>query len=257
MKEFFHYFFGAGEEVEFKYFSFAHILPILLAILLIYLIYKYKDKLKTSKWDEKIRLILSFALIISEMSYYWRLVGVPSLNPHPTDHLPIAVCGWAAIFSAYYLISKNQTLFDITYFWIFSGTLFAVATPAVITYCGPTRFRYYQFWSEHLLVYVAIFYMMFVHNMKINFKSIFKSVAALFVLAVVAYTANTILGDDANYLFLAMSEDAASILDILPKIFIFRILIMGVLVVVLFSLAYLPWYFIDKKNKKKELEHEV
>ena len=44
------------------------------------------------------------------MSYFWRLVGVPDLNPNPVDHLPITVCGWAVIFSAFYLLTKNQTL---------------------------------------------------------------------------------------------------------------------------------------------------
>ncbi|MBQ4570635.1 MAG: TIGR02206 family membrane protein [Bacilli bacterium] len=252
MREFFHYFFGAGDKIEFKYFSLAHILPILLAVGIIYLIYRYKDFLRESKWDEKIRLILSFTLIITEMSYFWRLVGVPDLNPNPVDHLPITVCGWAVIFSAFYLLTKNQTLFDITYFWLFSGTLFALATPTVIAYCGPTRFRYYQFWCEHLLGYIALFYMIFVHGMKINFKSIFKSLACLAVLAVIAYIANTTLGGDANYLFMATPEDTASVLDILPKNFVLRVFIMGVAILTLFVIAYLPWYFIDRKNKKKE-----
>ena len=252
MREFFHYFFGAGDEIEFKYFSLAHILPILIAVIIIYLIYRYRDFLRESKWDEKLRLIMSFTLIITEMSYFWRLVGVPDLNPDPTDHLPITVCGWGVIFSAYFVITKNQTLFDITYFWLFSGTLFALATPTVISYCGPTRFRYYQFWCEHLLGYIALFYMIFVHGMKIKFKAIFKSVACLAVLAVIAYIANITLGDDANYLFMAMPEDTTSVLDFLPKNFALRVVIMGLVIVALFFVAYLPWYFIEKKNRKKE-----
>ena len=154
---------------------------------------------------------------------------------------------------AWWGCTKNQTLFDITYFWLFSGTLFALATPTVIAYCGPTRFRYYQFWCEHLLGYIALFYMILVHGMKIKFKSIFKSLACLVVLAVIAYIANTTLGDDANYLFMAMPEDTASVLDILPKNFALRVCIMGLVILTLFGIAYLPWYLIDKKNKKKEV----
>lgn len=252
MRSFFNYFFGAGKEIEFRYFSLAHILPILIAVGIIYLIYRYRNNLRNTKLDEKLRLIISFALIITEMSYFWRLVGVPELNPDPTDHLPITVCGWAVIFSAYFIITKNQTLFDITYFWLFSGTLFALITPTVITYCGPTRFRYYQFWCEHLLGYIALFYMIFVYNMRVNLKSIFKSFIALSVLAVIAYIANVTLGDDANYLFMAMSEDTASVLDILPKNFGLRITVMGFAIILLFGIAYSPWFIIDRKNKKKE-----
>ena len=133
----------------------------------------------------------------------------------------------------------------------FNVTLFALATPTVIAYCGPTRFRYYQFWCEHLLGYIALFYMIFVHGMKIKFIAIFKSLVCLIILAVIAYIANITLGDDANYLFMAMPEDTASILDILPKNFALRVCIMGAVIVTLFFIAYLPWYFINRKNKKE------
>ena len=252
MKAFFSYFFGQGESIEFSHFSLAHFMPIILMVIAIIAISFYKDKIKNSKHEEKIRMGLAFTMIICEMSYYWRLVGVPSLGANPIDHLPITVCGWALIFCSFLMISKNKTLFDIVYFWVFAGSIFGLLTPTVITYTGPTRFRYYQFWCEHLLGYIALFYMIFVHGMRINFKSIFKSFGALCVLAVIAYIANTTLGDDANYLFMAKSEDTASILDILPKNYGLRLTIMGSAIMTLFALSYLPWYFIDKKNKKKE-----
>ena len=42
MKEFFDYFFGAGSEVEFTNFGFAHFAPILVAIGIIFAIFKCK-----------------------------------------------------------------------------------------------------------------------------------------------------------------------------------------------------------------------
>ena len=251
MKPFLRYFFGKGDEVEFVAFSLAHILPILLTAALIYLIYRFRDRLRSSsRTDSTLRWILAFAMICSEMSYYWRLVGVPSLGPNPIDHLPIAVCGWAIIFGSYMVVTKSQSLFDIVYFWVFAGTIFALITPTVITYTGPTRFRYYQFWLEHTLGYVAVFYMIFVHKMRPTLRSFAKSYAALALLAVVAYAANDILGPGANYLFMAKPEDTPSILDILPQSFALRILIMAAAVTALFALAYLPWFLLDRKKKK-------
>lgn len=251
MKEFFKYFFGAGTEVEFTNFSLAHFIPILVAAGLIYVIYRCRDRLRGWKHEEFMRYILAFALIVSEMSYYWRLVGIPSLGPNPIDHLPITVCGWAVVFCSYMVIGKNQTLFDISYFWLFSGSIFALITPTVITYTGPTRFRYYQFWAEHTLGYIAIFYMIFVHKMRPNLKSILKSYIALGVLAVVAYMTNSMLGPGANYLFMAKPEDTPSILDILPPNFALRLLIMVAAVTFLFGVAYLPWFIKDKKKEKQ------
>ena len=250
MKEFLIYFFGQGTEEEFANFTFAHFAPILVAAALIFAIYRCRDGIRDCSFEKAFRYILAFALIVSEMSYYWRLVGIPSLGPNPVDHLPITVCGWAVVFCSYMVIGKSQTLFDITYFWLLCGSVFALITPTVITYTGPTRFRYYQFWMEHTLGYVAIFYMIFVHNMRPTVKSAVKSYLALVVLAVIAYAANSMIGPGANYLFMAKPEDTPSILDILPPNFALQLLIMAAAITALYALAYLPWYLKDRKAKK-------
>ena len=248
MLDFLRYFFGEGEGVEFTNFTAAHFLPIILVAGLIFVIYRSRDKIRGMKREEVFRYIIAFVLIVSEMSYYWRLIAVPSLEPNPVDHLPITVCGWVAIFASYMVIGKSQTLFDLCYFWAFSGSVFALATPTVITNTGPTRFRYYQFWAEHLFNYVAIFYMIFVHKMRPTKKSFLKAYIGLVALAVIAYTANQLIGPGANYLFLARPEDTPSVLDILPPNFALRLFIMAAVVSAMFVVSYLPWYFKDKKK---------
>ena len=195
------------------------------------------------------RLVIALVMIICEMSYFWRLVGVPSLNPNPVDHLPITVCGWGVILGSYMMVTCSQSLFDIVYFWLFSGTLFALITPTVITYTGPTRFRYYQFWIEHIIGYIAIFYMIFVQKMRPTIKSAIRSYAWFAVLAVIAFFANRLIGPGANYLFMARPEDTPSILDILPANFALRLMIMAAAITALYAVAYLPWYLKDKKAK--------
>lgn len=251
MKEFFHYFFGKSETVEFTNFSVAHFVPVLILLAVIFLIGKNRDRIRQSKYEKNYRYILAFLLIISKMSYYWRLVGMPELGPNPVDHLPITVCGWAVVFASYMVIGKTQSLFDICYFWLLCGSVFALITPTVISYTGPTRFRYYQFWLEHTLGYVAVFYMICVHGMRPTVKSAVRAYIALIVLAVVAYFANRLIGPGANYLFMAKPEDTPSILDILPPNFVLRLFIMALVITVLFVLAYLPWYIRDKKAAKQ------
>ena len=254
-KKFFVYFFGKGETEEFTNFTLAHFLPILITAGVIALIWFCRKKLQANeKPDTTLRWVLAFALIITEMSYYWRLVGVPSLGPNPIDHLPISVCGWAVIFCSYMIVTKNQTLFDISYFFLLCATIFALITPTVITYTGPTRFRYYQFWLEHTLGYVAIFYLMFVHKFRPTVKSAVKSFCAFVVLGVVALFANNLLGPGANYLYVARPESTPSILDILPSNYALRLAIMVAAVLTLFFLAYLPWLIVDIRAKKKETE---
>lgn len=248
MREFFIYFFGQGDVQEFALFTPAHFAPILWMIATILVIRKKADRIRDWKQEQAIRYILAFALIISEMGYYWRLVGMPELGPNPVENLPISVCGWASILCSFMVIGKTQSFFDISYFWLLSGSVFALLTPTPLTYAGPTRFRYWQFWAQHTLGYVAIFYMIFVHGMRPTIRSAVKSYIALLALTIFAYFVNQLI-PGANYLYMARPEAAPSVLDILPPNFAIRFLIMMAVITAMFGLAYLPWYRKDKKNK--------
>ena len=249
MKDFLLYFFGAGNEQEFALFTLAHILPIVWMVAMILLLHRFREPIRKWKHEGYLRYILAFGLICAEMAYYWRLVAIPALGPNPVEHLPIGVCTWALIFCSYMVIGKSQTLFDIAYFWLLSGSVFALLTPTPLTYTGPTRFRYYQFWAAHTLPFIAVFYMIFIHGMRPNRKSILKAYIALFVLALIAYWANTMI-PGANYLFLAKPEAAPSVLDILPPNFFLRTFIIAAVITLLFGVAYLPWHLKDKKAGK-------
>ena len=250
MKDFIRYFLGEGTQKEFASFSPAHFLPILIMLGVILLIYRYRKPLADWKWEKNIRYVMAFILIISEMSYYWRLVALSSLETSAAEHLPITVCGWVVVFASYMVLGKSQTLFDICYFWLLSGSIFALATPTVIDYTGPTRFRYYQFWVEHTMGYVAVFYMIFVHKMRPTIKSLIKAYIGMVILAVVAYCANSLIGPPASYLFMTKADDSSVILDILPSNFALRILIMAAAVSAMFFVAYAPWFLKDRKARK-------
>lgn len=246
MKDFLLYFFGAGTEQEFALFTLAHILPMVWMVAMILLLHRFREPIRKWKHEGYLRYILAFGLICAEMAYYWRLVAIPALGPNPVENLPIGVCTWALIFCSYMVIGKSQTLFDIAYFWLLSGSVFALLTPTPLTYTGPTRFRYYQFWAAHTLPFIAVFYMIFIHGMRPNRKSILKAYIALLVLAVIAFWVNTMI-PGANYLFLAKPEAAPSVLDILPPNFFLRTAIIAAVITLLFGVAYLPWHLKDKK----------
>ena len=81
-------FFGYTEKGDFKYYSIAHFVPLILMIAAICLVWRYRDRLRNWKHEENLRFWLAFVMLLAEMSYFWRLVGVPSLEPNPVDHLP-------------------------------------------------------------------------------------------------------------------------------------------------------------------------
>lgn len=248
MKNFFIHFFGQGSEPEFALLSLAHIMPILLLAVTLYLLYRNRYSLQSAACEINLRYILAFILIICDMSYYWRLAAWPALSNGAVEHLPVGVCAWSIIFCSFMMIGKSQRLFDIVYFWLLSGSLFALITPTPLTYCGPTRFRYYQFWLEHTLGYVALFYMIFVHGMRPTPRSFIRSYSALLGLSAFAAWVNYMI-PGANYLYMARPESAPSVLDILPPNYALRITIMIAVITVMFGLAYLPWYIKDRKMR--------
>ena len=242
------HFFGQGTEPEFSIFTLPHFAPILLLFVALFFLYRFRDKIRNSAFETNFRYILGFMLIICDMSYYWRLAALPELSNGAVEHLPVGVCTWAVIFCAFMMIGKSQKLFDIAYFWLLSGALFAVLTPTPLTYCGPTRFRYYQFWLEHTLGYIAIFYMIFVHGMRPTIRSVIRSYCTLVGLAIFAAWVNHMI-PGANYLYMARPESAPSVLDILPPNYGLRVAVMVAVITLMFVLAYLPWYIKDKKEK--------
>ncbi|MDF2699388.1 MAG: Integral rane protein [Haloplasmataceae bacterium] len=220
-------FFKLGEAGEFKYFSMAHFTPLILMFLVIYLLYKYQDQIRNFKYEKNIRLVMAFTLIIADMSYFWQKMYTGTTI---RDHLPITICGWAAIFCAFMILSESKFLFDITYFWVIAGSSNALITPAVIVSTGPERFRFYQFWIEHTFIFIAVFYMIFIYKFRPTWKSFLRAFVALLILAIIAiYVNNNIEG--ANYLFLST-------------------VIMASLVLILFFLSYLPYFIKDIKVKK-------
>ena len=114
MKEFLRYFFTEGQTQEFAIFTPAHFAPIIWMIAMIFLIRWKKDAIRNFKHEVAIRYILAFALIVSEMAYYWRYAAIPELGGNAINNLPIGVCGWAVILCSFMMVGKTQSMFDIS-----------------------------------------------------------------------------------------------------------------------------------------------
>ena len=57
-------FFGYGEKGDFKYWSLAHFVPILVFVLGIYLIFRYREKIRDWKHEGDLRFAMAVAMII-------------------------------------------------------------------------------------------------------------------------------------------------------------------------------------------------
>ena len=236
-------FFGYSLTPVFEEFSLAHIIPLLVLVAAILTVYFLRHKIAAWKGEETLRFILGAVLIINEGFYYWRLLyvgngGASRLDPMLT-YLPFQVCEWSAHLAAFMLMKKSRHLFDICYYICLTLGAIPLFTPAVITYTGPTYARYYQFWIEHLIPIFAVFYMMFVHGFRANYRKVYKPVALLSGLCVIAIILNMNI-ENANFMYLAKGTAGDSIANILPENIWVRLGLYVVILAVLFFLVSLP-----------------
>ena len=269
-------FFGYGEKGDFKYWSFAHFAPIIVFGVAIYFLFRYRKKIRDWKHEGNLRFGLAVAMIICEMSYYWRLVyvGPSNLAEHNMlDKFPLQVCGWTCILAAFMMFKKSKFLYPICFYVCFTLGLFPLLTPAVISTTGPGYYRYYQYWIEHILPPLSVLYMTFVHGFRPKLTGIIKATGFMTVLVTFAMICNfnipplvaaTDPNYSPNYLYLAVGtmEGGGSIMDVLVKIapnVWGRLLLLIVLVEAIFFAAYFVYkgiiklytYAVNKKSVSK------
>lgn len=257
-------FFGYSLTPVFEEFSLAHLLPIAVLLTAILLTYFLRAKIRVWKGEETFRFVLGAVIIVNEAFYYWRLLyvgngGASQLDPMLT-YLPLQVCEWTAYLSAFMLMKKSKHLFDVCFYVALTLGAIPLFTPAVITYTGPTYARYYQFWIEHLLPIYAVFYMIFVHGFRADYKRTYKPVAVLGVLCVFAIIANINI-ENANFMYLASGTSGDSIANILPQnIWVRLVLYVGILAVLFFLVSLpqiIPQIKAYKKRKREQAETSV
>jgi hypothetical integral membrane protein (TIGR02206 family) len=237
------HFFGRTNLGEpFQFLSSSHLFMVGLLVLLAILLYFFREQIRGTKWAQVFRLLLILTLIISEvtLTIWYNYTG----NWDPVDTLPLQLCSISLILSVLMLITRNHLLFEITFFLGVGGALQAMLTPELF-YDFP-HYRYFHFFLAHIAIILASFYMIFIEKYRPTLKSVFKAFLALNIIAVFVFVVNIIT--DGNYMFLARKPSNPSLIDILGP-YPWYILSLEVVALAMFLILYLPFAFINKKNR--------
>ena len=238
-------FFGYGQEGNFQPYGIAHLLPLLIAAAAVYFTWKKRGSLKNWKYERRLRFILSFVMLIAEMSYFWRTlyVGDEWGNYTLMTKLPLQVCQWGLICCVYMITSGNDALFGINFFISLCCTPIALFVPqTVISLTGPGYYRYYQFWMEHLLPIYSTLYMMIVHGKRPRYRHLWLSIGCLLLLAIPSYFANELI-PEADYLYVHLD------IPFMPAGQLPRMLIYFVIITLLFHGIWLILKACSSKKK--------
>jgi len=151
-------------------------------------------------------------------------------------------------------MSENDTLFGINFFVTNALTVPALFIPSVIVFTGPRYYRYYQFWMEHGLPLIAVYYMMFVHGKRPKYRHLWATVGLMVLLSIPCVAADCLI-PGANYMYIGNFTDSSiqtvDPLAFLPHSLPLRYGILLAVVLALFHLLYGIERLIECRVKRK------
>lgn len=237
-------FFSDEVGIELTFLGPWHLLQIFITGLVIFLIIRYKERIRESQYENILRYVIGSTLIVIEVSYYiWKgYMGTLTF----VNGFPLGVCAINILVSIYIIFSKNEKVFNIIYFWGL-GAILSILFPDMLF--GPDRYRYYQFFYAHIFFLWIYMYMIFVHGYRPNLKDFRNSAVLLFVVAVgVALPLSFVL--DYNFMFMLNAGGTPLvILEPLGQVVyvIGTVIVMAIVMAIYYSPIYI---FVIRKDKK-------
>ena len=230
---------------DFELFGTVHLITIATIIIVsIFLprIYKNKSTEQKSIMTKIIAIIIAAHVIISPYKdlvlladpYDWR------------ETLPLHMCDISEIFLVWFFLGGPRILYSCAFFWGLGGAAMAILTPDV----GKIDLDYIFFMIGHGMIIVAVMYATVALNNRPYAKDILKvSVITTFILLPVIYAINTILGEPANFWYLAAKPAlGTSLMDAFPEPPLHLIYAVP-LTIAVFYLIYIPYFIKDRITK--------
>lgn len=174
-------------DTPFKFFSLEHVITLFIVVVVSYFYIKYIPKIKNSKYELLVRILLAGFLLYSSINLM--LYSYKYDLPWYT-YIPVATCGLAAYFGPIALLTKNRTLFILTYFYGFG---------AVLSILGPNldesinNLYYYEFILRHLFIIYAGIYMIRVFDFKIYKRDFITFFLISFLFTIIGFIISSIV----------------------------------------------------------------
>ncbi len=186
------YYFGVNSESSLQFFGVIHVLCILLTILSVFLVYKFRNKLKKNNF---IPNIIVGVLLINILVYV--IGGILGGEFDKNFHIPLQYCYITGFFFIYSLLFKKEKIFNFLYYAIF------FCTTSVIIFMDPgvsyDRYHFVLLIVSHHFLLVSSFYALYVLKYNVNKKGILYFFIYSSIVYTVVYIINYIF--DTTYIF--------------------------------------------------------
>ncbi len=241
------YFFRSEPEgVYFVNYSPVHFLMIFIAILGVFLLYRYRDYLQIDKNRRLLKNIIGTSLLAQQgILYLWYIfTGYSSIK----ESLPLYNCRVAIICTVLALLTGRKFFKNIAVYWGVYGSILALA----FVEADPFAFPHYtglSFFLGHIFLLWGSFFILLIDGYRLNQVNLRATLrfTTLYHLALLAF--NLII--EANYDYLISPPVFQTLAQNLPQV------IYSFIAVLAFDFFILGFYSIvkfiekSKKNKKK------
>lgn len=177
-----------------------------------------------------IRRAAAVVLVVNTAVWHlWNVaVGLWTLD----TMLPLHLCSVMSLVAAVALWTGHPWLATATWLLGSPGALQALLTPEVAPYGFP-HYRVLQSWTQHSLLWLAGFWLVFAEGIRPTFRRTVQVWLALHALAAGVFVVNLAVGS--NYLFLNRKPEFASVLDLLPPWPTYLLVLEGLVVFLLLA----------------------
>ncbi|MFL3013565.1 MAG: TIGR02206 family membrane protein [Candidatus Neomarinimicrobiota bacterium] len=188
----------------FEVFSLDHIISLIVIIFLFIIFLRYNEKIGIEDDSKTFLITLSILMIFLDLSedIVRVFTGYYSIN----KDLPLQLCSIGVYLGAYNLIYRNQTIFNLIFYWGFVGATNAILTPDGDLFELKIFFFYSQ--AYHAALIFAVLWMIIKYGMRMEYKSIFQVVLYTNVIVGIITVINFAL--DSNYMFLRIMPNSIS-----------------------------------------------
>ena len=188
----------------FEVFSLDHIISLIVITFLFITFLRYNEKIGIEDDSKTFLIALSILMIFLDLSedIVRVITGYYSIN----KDLPLQLCSIGVYLAAYNLLYRNQTIFNLIFYWGFVGATNAILTPDGDLF----ELRIFFFYSQayHAALIFAILWMIIKYDMRMEYKSIFQVVLYTNVIVGIITLINFAL--DSNYMFLRIMPNSIS-----------------------------------------------
>lgn len=228
--------FGPGGKTLEAY-SAPHIAAMSAILLFCAVLILFRNRFVSEKSMKVLRFAFAAFIIFQQTSLYiwYTIAGEWSVEVT----LPIQLCDLSVFLSITVLLTRQQILSELLYFWGLGGATQAILTPDIGNYTWP-HFVFYQFFISHGVILLTCIYMIAVEKFRPSKWSVLRTFIITNLYGILILFVNHLTGG--NYLFLSRKPSGGSLLDLLGP-WPWYLLSLDAVALAMFTLMYLPFSF--------------